>query len=68
MEIGQRFYMSHKNSPDPRLFEYHGRDDNHFDQSSNHVVVEVATGEVSHVELQPWLEQRKIRLEMKGEC
>ena len=59
---GQKFLMSSKATPEPRLFQYIGRDLNYFDETCNHVVVELLTGEVSHVELGPWLKNRTITL------
>jgi hypothetical protein len=67
MNIGQKFYMSSKTTPSPRLFQYIGQDAKWFDPYCNHMVKEVSTGEISHVELELWLNQRKIRLERKNE-
>ncbi|CVK18441.1 hypothetical protein [Sporomusa sphaeroides] len=59
MDIGQKFYMSSKITPNPRLFQYLGQDSDLFDQFCNHIVQEVSTGEISHVELE-WFNQRQI--------
>jgi hypothetical protein len=59
MNIDQKFYMSSKTTPNPRLFQYLGQDTEWFDKYCNHMVQEVSTGEISHVELE-WFNQRQI--------
>jgi hypothetical protein len=59
--IGQEFYMSHRLSPQPRLFKYIGRNYEWYEKCCNFVVVEVETGEVNHIEPE-WFNQRTIRL------
>jgi len=61
LTIGTKFYMSSKTSPIPRLFQYIGQDFEWFDLWCNHIVVEVSTGEISHIEPE-WFNQRKITL------
>ncbi|AIF52017.1 hypothetical protein [Pelosinus sp. UFO1] len=60
MKINQEFLMSHKLSKTPRLFKYLGQDLKYFDDCCNHMVLEVATGEINYIELE-WFNQRIIK-------
>lgn len=60
MKINQEFLMSHKLSIAPRLFRYLGQDLEYFDDCCNHMVQEVSTGIINHIELE-WFNQRTIK-------
>lgn len=60
-KVGQIFKMKSKLDRDFRLFQYLGQDGSYFDPFSNHKIVEVETGEISHVEPE-WFNQREIKL------
>ena len=53
--------MSSKITPEPRLFQYIGQNLEYFDDCCNHMVQEVATGLISHIEPE-WFNQRIIKL------
>jgi hypothetical protein len=58
-ELNQKFYMSHKLTPIPRLFQLVGR--NPETKTFEYVIIEVETGEISEVERE-WFNTHKIVL------
>ena len=59
MPIGQWFLSKSKVQERPTLYEYQGRDKDHFDQCCNLRLLNINTSEIIHVEPE-WFNQRKI--------